>query len=93
MGPNPSASPLGSPLGYLVMGEERFKHTPDYMARMRTFLAGGRKQYKDDKLLKLLIITKCMNTFFSASSYNSVTRRRMGRKNDRVMDLDLLDSL
>ena len=56
------------------MGEERVKRTPNYMAHKRTFLIGGRKQYKDDKLLKSLIITKCMTTLFLASSYNSVTR-------------------
>ena len=72
VGLEPSASPLGYPLGYLVMGKERVKRTIGYMACRRTFLVGGRKQYKDDKLLKSLIITKCMITFFLASPYNSV---------------------
>ena len=75
------------------MGEERVKHTLSFMACKKTLLIGGRKWYKDDKPLKSFIITKCMTTFFSTSSYNSVTRRRMGQENDRAMDSGLLVSL
>ena len=56
------------------MEEEMVKYTLGYMARRRTLLVGGRKQYKDDKIFNLLIITKHLATFFLASSYNSVTR-------------------
>ena len=44
------------------------------MAYWKTLLVGGRKWYKDDKILNSFIITKCMTTLFLASSYNSVTR-------------------
>ena len=60
------------------------------MAYMKSLLVGGRKWYKDDNLLKPFIITKCMTTFFSASSYKSVTRRRMGRENDQAVDLGIV---
>ena len=74
MGWEPSTPFLGSPLGGLVMEEEKVKCTPGYMAHGKTLLIRGRKEYKDDKILKSFIITKCMTTFFPASSYNSVTR-------------------
>ena len=60
------------------------------MAYRKTLLVGGRKSYKDDKLLNSFIITKCMTTLFLASSYNSVTRRGMGQENDRAVDSGLL---
>ena len=60
------------------------------MAYKKTLLIGGRKWYKDDKPLKSFIIAKCMTTLFSASSYISVTRRRMGQENYRAADLGLL---
>ena len=56
------------------MGEEKVKRTLGYMACGKTLLVGGREQYKDDKLLKSFIITKCMTTFFPTSSYNTITR-------------------
>ena len=63
------------------------------MAYKKILLVGGRKWYKDDKPLKSFIIAKCMTTLFPASSYNSVTRRRMGQENDQAVDLGLLVSL
>ena len=75
------------------MGEDKVKCTPGCMAYKKTLLIGGRKRYKDDKLLKSFIITKCMTTFFPASSYNRVSRRKRGRENDQAADSGLLVNL
>ena len=93
VGSEPSTPPLESPLDFFVMWEERIKCTPSCMACKKTLLVGGRKRYKDGKPLKSFIITKCMTTFFPSSSYNYVTRRRMGWENDQATDLGLLVSL
>ena len=55
------------------MDEEKVKCTPGYMGHGNILLIGGGRQYKDDKLLKSLIIIKHLDTFSLASSYNSLT--------------------
>ena len=67
------------------MDEEEVKHTPSYVAYEKTLLLGGRKQYMDDKSLKMFIIIKCMATLFLVPSYNHVTRKRKGWENDQAL--------
>ena len=55
------------------MGREEVKHAPSYASYKKTLLVGGRERYKDDKLLKTVIIIKCMATLFPVTSYNRVT--------------------
>ena len=73
MGPKPLTPFLGAPFGFLVMGKERVRHTLGCMDYRRILLVRGRRQYKDDKLLKSLIIIKHLATFSLASSYNSLS--------------------
>ena len=82
-----------APLGCLVMGVERVKRTPGYMARRRILLVRGRRQYKDDKLLKSLISIKHLPTFSLAPPITVLPDEGGGRENGRGKDSGLLVSL